>query len=66
MSLHHCIDCFNEDNDIVDAKFQVMTKVSRSRQAFCRAHMARWFDVFVNVKNYGYIPYEIKRLRKYP
>lgn len=66
MYLNHCIDCFNEDNEIVDAKFQVMTKVSRNRQHFCREHMARWFDLFTNSNIYGYIPYEIKRLRSYP
>lgn len=64
--MYNCIDCFNEDNEIVDAKFKVVTKVSRNYQYFCRAHMARWFDVFTNVKTYGYIPYEIRRLRKSP
>ena len=60
----HCTDCFNEDNDAVQARFLVITKVSRNRQYFCRAHMARWFDSFTNSNSHGYIPYEVKRLRK--
>jgi len=62
--IKNCIDCFNEDNEIVDAKFVVITRQSRNYQYFCRAHMARWIDVFINTEIYGFIAYEIKRLRK--
>ena len=65
----HCTTCFNDDNEIGSADFQVVTKVGRHYMYYCRHHFVVWFDLFTHAElgdgRYP-IPYEIKRLRKYP
>jgi hypothetical protein len=67
-SSEHCTDCFNENNEIVDAVFAIVTKYSRFSQYYCRHHFVMRLDLFAHQSTGAsrFIHYEIKRLRQSP
>lgn len=44
----HCGDCFNEDNEIKEAKFMAYNTATKATYHYCGYHMNSWFWYFIH------------------
>lgn len=62
MNNKHCSTCFNINNNIISAKFEVWDRKHRIYDYLCRQHMAAWFDIFANTNAFGLASFIIRNL----